>query len=149
MSTVTNKSYVIAVDQHHHEKSRRFLRIILIIVGIIILLATLFLAVVVYRTLKTGATALFLFSSDLSIKLYSFWCILGVQKKSLTTFDSNNTELISNQSSLDTRSGRSKTRFSWSFSNDKFILACQYGTYWMWFWCHVYVWRWMSMYIQL
>jgi uncharacterized membrane protein len=55
MSTVTNKSYVIAVDQHHHDKSRRLLRLILIFLGIIILLAALFLATVVYRTFKTGA----------------------------------------------------------------------------------------------
>jgi hypothetical protein len=60
MSTVTNKSYVIAVDQHHHDKSRRLLRIILIVLGIIILLAALFLAIVVYRTLKTGAHFSFL-----------------------------------------------------------------------------------------
>jgi hypothetical protein len=55
MSTVTNKSYVVAVDQHQHDKSRRLLRLVLILVGIIILLAVLFLATVVYRTLKTGA----------------------------------------------------------------------------------------------
>jgi len=63
MSTVTNKSYVVAVDQHHHDKSRRLLRIILIFVGIIILLAALFLAIVVYRTLKTGAILCFLIIS--------------------------------------------------------------------------------------
>ncbi len=59
MSTVTNKSYVIAVDQHHHDKSRRLLRIVLIILGIIIFLAAIFLAIVVYRTLKTGANLVF------------------------------------------------------------------------------------------
>jgi len=63
MSTVTNKSYVVAVDQHHHDKSRRLLRIILIFVGIIILSAALFLAIVVYRTLKTGAILCFLIIS--------------------------------------------------------------------------------------
>ena len=60
MSTGTTKSYMIAVDQHHHhhEKSRRTLRIILIILGIIIVFAALFLAIVIYRTLKTGALSL-------------------------------------------------------------------------------------------
>jgi len=101
MSTVTNKSYVVAVDQHHHDKSRRLLRIILIFVGIIILLAALFLAIVVYRTLKTGAILFFLlFSLFKSIDLI-FKNILGIQRKSLATFDSNNTEFIS--SKLDKR----------------------------------------------
>jgi uncharacterized membrane protein len=60
MSTVTNKAYVVAVDQHHHDKSRKILRIVLILVGIIVFLAALFLAVVIYRTWKTGAIIVFL-----------------------------------------------------------------------------------------
>lgn len=61
MSTVTGKSYVVAVDQQQQEKNRRFLRIILIFVGVIILLAALFLAIVIYRTLKTGAILVYSF----------------------------------------------------------------------------------------
>jgi hypothetical protein len=93
MSTVTNRSYVVAVNQHHHDKNRKFLRIILIFVGIIILLAALFLAIVIYRTLKTGA--IFLLFSYLSVFIYySKKNIIGIQRKSLSTFDSNNTEFI-------------------------------------------------------
>ena len=55
MSTVTNKSYVVAVDQHNHEKNRRFLRLVLLVVGIIVILAAFFLAVVIYRAWRTGA----------------------------------------------------------------------------------------------
>jgi len=76
MSTVTNKSYVVAVDQHHHDKNRRFLRLVLLIVGIIILFAALFLAVVIYRGWRTG-------SSESEISL----------------IDSNRTEFDFNQSS--------------------------------------------------
>ncbi|CAF1487009.1 unnamed protein product [Adineta steineri] len=75
MSTVTTKSYVVAVDQHQQSKSRKFLRILLLFVGIVILVAALFLAI-------------------------------GNQRKSLTVSDSNNTELIYNQSSQELRSAR-------------------------------------------
>ncbi|CAF1679847.1 unnamed protein product, partial [Rotaria sordida] len=83
MSTVSNKPYAAAAEQHHRDNSRKCLRIILILVGIIILLACLFLATVIYRTLKTG-----------------------IQRKSLTTFSSNNTENIYNQSSFEFQSER-------------------------------------------
>ncbi|CAF0752008.1 unnamed protein product [Adineta ricciae] len=83
MSTVTGKSYVVAVDQQQQEKNRKFLRIILIFVGVIILLAALFLAIVIYRTLKTGT-----------------------QRKSFIAVDSNSTEFTSNQSLQDFRSAR-------------------------------------------
>ena len=62
MSTVTSKSYVVAVDQQ--DKSRRLLRIILILVGVIIFVAAIFLAIVIYRTLKTGAVAVVFVSSQ-------------------------------------------------------------------------------------
>ena len=68
MSTVTSKSYVVAVDQHQQDKSRRLLRIILILVGVIIFVAAIFLAIVIYRTLKTGAVVAFVSSSSLVVK---------------------------------------------------------------------------------
>ena len=58
MSTVTNKPYVVAVEQHRPNNSRKFLHAILVLVGIIILLAVLFLAVVIYKTLTSGASFL-------------------------------------------------------------------------------------------
>lgn len=67
MSTVTSKSYVVAADQHHHDKGRKLLRLILVVVGVIVFLAALFLAVVIYRTWKTGADLLLLFSDRLQV----------------------------------------------------------------------------------
>jgi flagellar basal body-associated protein FliL len=65
MSTVTSKSYVVAVDQQ--DKSRKLLRIILILVGVIIFVAAIFLAIVIYRTLKTGAVVVL---SSLSVGIH-------------------------------------------------------------------------------
>lgn len=133
MSTGTTKSYMIAVDQHHHhEKSRRNLRIILIILGIIIVLAALFLAIAVYRALKSGAFSSCSSSSYLSSFLLTcsfFRNILGYQRNSLATSDGNITALINNQSFIDSRPDRCKKKlvFLKFFSNDKLILACQYG----------------------
>lgn len=64
MSTVQNKSYVVAVDQQQYDRNRKFLRLVLVCVGIIIFLATIFLTVVVYRTWKAG----FYLSSNPSTK---------------------------------------------------------------------------------
>ena len=84
MSTGTNKSYMIAVDQHQHEKSRRTLRIILIILGIIIVFAALFLAIVVYRTLKTGAIPFL--STHLLFSSKSIWTFLRSSTKEFNHF---------------------------------------------------------------
>ncbi|CAF3381609.1 unnamed protein product [Rotaria socialis] len=80
MSTVSNKAYTVAVEQHNRDKNRKCLRIILILVGIIIALACIFLIIVVYRTLKTG-----------------------IQRKSVTTLYGNDSESMHNQSLFEFR----------------------------------------------
>ena len=50
---------MIAAEQHRHNKNRKFLCTVLILVSIIILLATLFLAVIIYKALKSGAILFF------------------------------------------------------------------------------------------
>lgn len=55
ISTIMDRSTGVSAEQaYHSNKSRKFMNIVLVLTGIIILLASIFLIIIIYRTVKSG-----------------------------------------------------------------------------------------------